>query len=139
MADVIMNKVNAHNTYFIDDRGRVMTDRMLTAGNNFIARGIYEIIKSPANVIQAQAPIDTYADVAKEVGRGIRDLDLPIFKKTQDINEEVKGVSIIKVNKVWKNEPDKSNNTYRIYLTKKLPSLDKFKSEVVMSEEDILY
>ena len=139
MADVIMSKVNAHNTYFIDDRGRVMTDRMLTAGNNFIARGIYEIIKSPANVIQAQAPIDTYADVAKEVGRGIRDLDLPIFKKTQDINEEVKGVSIIKVNKVWKNEPDKANNTYRIYLTKKLPSLDKFKSEVVMSEEDILY
>ena len=139
MADVIMNKVNAHNTYFIDDKGRVMTDRMLTAGNNFIARGIYEIIKSPANVIQAQAPIDTYADVAKEIGRGIRDLDLPIFKKTQDINEEVKGVSIIKVNKAWKNEPDKVNNTYRIYLTKKLPSLDKFKSEVVMSEEDILY
>lgn len=141
-ANLLQELVDKHNRYFINKKGKVRTKLFLKAGNNFISRGIYEIIKSPANVIQAQAPIDTYADVAKEVGRGIRNLDLPVFRKTVHFqNTTIDGVSIIKVNKPWKDNPTQSNSTYRIYLDARLGRLKdgRFKKELVVSDADPIY
>lgn len=141
-AKILQDLVDKHNRYFINKKGKVKTKLFLKAGNNFISRGIYEIIKSPANIIQAQAPIDTYADVAKEVGRGIRNLDLPVFKKTTTFqNTTINGVSIIKVNKPWKDNPTQSNSTYRIYLDARLGRLrdGRFKKELVVSDADPIY